>query len=145
MSSEILDSQVSNFTNPKLIVAESNLTVTDATKVMLDSKVNSILVFEDDEVIGIVTNKDILNDIVAKGLDPSKKTIREIMHSPLIKIHKDAKVREAISLMEKHGIRRLIVTDDTRTIGTIARKKIIGDLHELTIHLEELEKPDTQK
>lgn len=145
MSSEILDSTVSNFTNPKLIVAESHLTVTDATKVMLDSKVNSILVFEGDEVIGIVTNKDILKDVVAAGFDPTKKIIKDIMHAPLIKIHKDSKVREAISLMKKHDIRRLIVTDDTRTIGTITRKKIIGDLHELTTHLEELEKPNTHK
>ena len=91
---------------------------------MIDSRVNSILVFEDDEVIGIVTNKDVLFDVVAKGLNPSTITIKQITHHPLIKIHKDALIKDALELMNKHHIRRLIVTDDKRTIGTLSRKKI---------------------
>ncbi len=86
----MLKESVSNYVNPELMVVASNLTVTDAAKEMTESRVDSILVFENDEVIGIVTNKDIISDVVARGLDPSKVTIKDITHSPLIKIHKDA-------------------------------------------------------
>ncbi|MFB5597623.1 MAG: cyclic nucleotide-binding/CBS domain-containing protein [Nitrosopumilaceae archaeon] len=137
----MLNESVSKFTNPELTVVASEVTVTDAAKVMTDRRIDSILVFENDEVIGIVTNKDILTDVVAKGLDPSKVTIKEITHQPLIKIHKNAKVKEAIEVMSKNDIRRLVVTDDKRTIGTISRKKMIGDLHDYSVHLAELEMP----
>ena len=141
MSLEMLNEPVSKYTNPELTVVASEVTVTDAAKVMTDERIDSILVFENDEVIGIVTNKDILTDVVAKGLDPSKTTIKEITHQPIIKIHKDAKVKEAIEIMSKNNIRRLVVTDDKRTIGTISRKKMIGDLHDYSVHLAELELP----
>ena len=44
--------------------------------------------------------------------------------------------------MTKHNIRRLIVTDGTKAIGTISRKKIIGDMHDFEIPLPELEHPE---
>lgn len=145
MSLEMLKEPVSNYVNPELMVVASNLTVTDAAKEMTESRVDSILVFENDEVIGIVTNKDIISDVVARGLDPSKVTIKDITHSPLIKIHKDAKVKEAIDLMDKHDVRRLIVTDGKRTIGTISRKKMIGNLQDYSVELPELEIPQKIK
>ncbi|MDX1595394.1 MAG: CBS domain-containing protein [Nitrosopumilaceae archaeon] len=143
--SELLDSSITPFINPRLVVAASNLTVTDAAKVMLESRVNSVLVFEDDKVIGIVTNKDFLNDVVAKGLDPTKVRIKEITHSPLITIHKDSTVREALQLMRKHDIRRLIVKDNQRTIGTISQMKIIGNERDQSILLPQLETHDKIK
>ncbi len=145
MSVEMLNDPVSKYTKPDLMVISSDLKVTDAAKMMTEKKMDSILVFENDEVIGIVSNKDILSDVVAKGLDPAKITVKEITRGPLIKIHKDAKVKEAIDLMTKHNIRRLIVTDDKRTIGTISRKKMIGDLHDYSVVLPELEIPDKIK
>ena len=145
MSVETLDEPISKFTNPKVIAASSDLTVTDAAKVMYDSKVDSVLVFENDSVIGIVTDKDILGEVVTKGIDPSKISLKEITHKPIIKIHKNAKVREAIELMNKHDIRRLMVEDDQRTIGTISRKKIVGDMNEYAIALPELEIPNKIK
>jgi signal-transduction protein with cAMP-binding, CBS, and nucleotidyltransferase domain len=145
MSVEMLDESLSKFTNPKLMAVSSELSVTDAAKVMFDSKVDSVLVFENDSVIGIVTDKDILGKVVAKGIDPSKATIKEITHKSIIKIHKNAKVREAIELMNKHDIRRLIVEDDKRPIGVISRKKIVGDMNEFAISLPELEMPNKIK
>lgn len=145
MSVEMLKEPVSNYVNPELMVVASDLTVTDAAKEMTESRVDSILVFENDEVIGIVTNKDIISDVVARGFDPSKVTIKDITHSPLIKINKDATVKEAIDLMDKHDVRRLIVSDGKRTIGTISRKKMIGNLHDYSVELPELEIPQKIK
>ena len=145
MSLEMLEEPVSKYTNTKLIVVESHLTVADAAKVMTNEKVGSILVFENDKVIGIVTNKDVIAQVVATGLDSSKVIIKQIMHAPLIKIHKDARVKEAIDIMIKNDIRRLIVTNDKRTIGTITRKKIVGNMYHQTEHLQELEVTKNQE
>lgn len=145
MSSEMLNESLSKYTNPKLTAVSSELTVTDAAKVMSESKTDSVLVFENEAVVGIITDKDIISGVVAKGIDPTKVTVKEITHKPVIKIHKDSKVKDAIDLMNKHDIRRLIVEDDKRPIGVISRKKIVGNMGEFSIALPELEIPNKIK
>lgn len=120
----------------------ADLMVQDAAKTMTESKIDSILVFENSDVVGIVTNKDLLSDVVAKGKDPTKITVKEICRKPIIKIHKDAKVKEAIDLMNKNDIRRLVVTNEERPIGIISRKILVGNLGEFSANLPELEIPN---
>ena len=139
---DILSEPVSKYTNHKMTTVASNVSVSDAAKVMSDSKVDSILVFENEDVIGIATIKDILSDIVAKGKDPNKVSIKEIAQKHIIKINKDSKVKDAIELMKKHDIRRLIVTNEERPIGIISRKSLVGNIGEYTADLPELESPN---
>lgn len=101
MALDLLNEPVSKFTNPKMTTISSDLTIQDATIAMTESKVDSILVFEKGKIIGIVTEKDILYDIVAKGLDPTKATLKEITKSPLITIKKNVPVRKALDIMKK--------------------------------------------
>jgi len=141
MISDLLSEPVSKFANKKMTTISSDLTIQDAAKVMAESKVDSILVFEKSKIIGMVTEKDILHDIVAKGLDPSSTILKEIAKSPLITIQKTASVKEALELMKKHDIRRLIVMDK-RPIGLITQKMVCGNLTDRNIVLPELEIPD---
>lgn len=138
MTLDLLNEPVSKFTNPKMTIIASNLTVQDAAKAMAESKVDSILVFKKNKIIGIITEKDILYDIVAKGLNPTTLTLKEIVKNPIISINKNAPVREALVIMEKNDIRRLIVMDK-RPIGLITQKQVCGSLKENNILLQELE------
>ena len=142
MLKEILAEPVSKYTNHKLTTVESNFKVSDAAKAMAESKIDSILVSEDNDIIGIVTNKDIISDVVAKGKNPSKIIVKEIASKPVIKIHKDSKVRDAIELMNKHDIRRLLVYNDERPVGIISRKLLVGNMGEFATALPELELPE---
>ena len=112
---------------------------------MKEGKIESILVFENDDVVGILTIKDIFSDVVAKGKDPTTLTIKEIAQKPIIKIQKDALVKDAIALMNEHDIRRLIVTDENRPIGIISRKILIGNMGKLSTLLPEVEIPNKIK
>jgi len=138
MALDLLNEPVSKFTNPKMTTIASNLTIQDAAQAMVDSKVDSILVFEKNKIIGMVTEKDILYDVVAKGLDPSKTMLKEITKSPIISITKSAPVKEALEIMKKHDIRRLVVMDK-RPIGLITQKQVCGNLRESNFLLPELE------
>ncbi len=142
---EMLDEPVSRFTNHHMTTIDVGLTVSDAAKAMVETKSDSILVYTNYNVIGIATIKDIVAKIVAKGKDPSKTTIGIIASKPIIKIHKDAKVREAIAIMEKNDIRRLVVFNDERPIGLISRKSLVGNMSEYDVPLPELEIPDKIK
>ncbi|MDH2908066.1 MAG: CBS domain-containing protein [Candidatus Nitrosotalea sp.] len=138
MSLELLNEPVYKFTNPKMTTIASNLTIQDAVKAMAESRVDSILTFENNKIIGMVTEKDILYDVVARGLDPTKTTLKEITKSPLITISKTSSVKEALELMKKHDIRRLVVVDK-RPIGLITQKMICGNLRDNHLLLPELE------
>ena len=138
----MLNEPVSKYTDHSMTTIDSHFKVSDAAKSMVDSKVESILVFENSRIIGIVTIKDIFRDVVAKGKDPTKVTLNEIARKSIIKIHKDAKVKDAIDLMNKNDIRRLIVTNEERPIGIISQKTIIGNLGKFAAVLPELEIPD---
>ncbi|MGQ0795933.1 MAG: CBS domain-containing protein [Nitrosopumilaceae archaeon] len=137
MALNLLNESITKFTTHKMTAVASNLTISDTARVMVDSNVDSVLVFEHGQIIGIVTEKDIFQDIVAKDLDPKKITVKKIAKKPLITIRKDATVREAIDLMEKHNIRRLVVMDK-RPIGLITQKMVCGNLGEDSFTLPEL-------
>ena len=141
MLKQMLEEPVSKYTDHKLLAVEHNVTVSDAAKEMIENKVDSILVYENNDVVGIVTNKDILSEVVAKGKNPNKVKIFEIAHKPIIKIHKDSSVKDAIALMSKHDVRRLIVENDARTIGMISQKMIVGNMGKYAVPLPELEIP----
>jgi signal-transduction protein with cAMP-binding, CBS, and nucleotidyltransferase domain len=141
MALDLLNEPVSKFTNPKMTTIESNLTIQDAAQAMAESKVDSILVFENGKITGIVTEKDILYDVVAKGLDPTKTVLKQITKSPLITIPKTSPVRDALELMRKHDIRRLVVMDK-RPIGLITQKMVCGNLERHDLLLPELEIAD---
>ena len=141
MIDDVLKEPVSRFINKKMTTVASNLTIQDAAKAMAESNVDSILVFEKDKIIGIVTDRDILKDIVAKGLDPANIILKEITKSPLITIEKDACVKEALEIMKKYDIRRLVVLDK-RPIGLITQKMVCGNLSDKYVLLPELEIPE---
>ena len=137
----MMDEPVSKYTDHKLTVIDSKIKVSEAAQQMVKSEIDSFLVSENDDVVGIVTNKDILSDIVAKGKDPSKVSVKEIARKPLIKIQKESTVKDAILLMNKHNIRRLLVTDAIKPIGTITQNMIVGNLGKYATPLPMLEAP----
>jgi len=145
MSIEMLNEPVSKYTNEKMATIDTGQTVQDAAKAMVEAKVDSILAYTNYNVIGIVTTKDMLSEIVAKGKDPSKVTIGDLAKRKIITIHKDAKVKEAIDLMTKNDIRRLVVMNESRPIGIISRKVIVGNMSEYSANLPELEIPNKIK
>lgn len=138
----MLNDPVSKYTDHHMTTIDSKYMVNAAAKAMVDSNVESILVFENSQIIGIITIKDIFRDIVAKGKDPSKVSLKDIVRRKIIKINKDAKVKDAIDLMNKNDIRRLVVENEERPIGIISQKAIIGNLGKFAAALPELEIPD---
>ena len=139
--SDVLDRPIFDFIDMTLSIQESNQTVSDSVKKMEECEIDSLLVRDEGEIKGIVTYRDILFDVVSKGKDPTKIKLKEIMHAPLLSIQKDAKIKDAISLMTKNNVRRLIVFDNMVPIGVISQKVLIGNITKHAIALPELEMP----
>ncbi len=141
MTENSLSEPVSKYIYPKLTTISSELTVSDAAKIMVEKMVESVIVFEGESVVGIITYRDILSDVVAAGLDPLKVKVSQIMRKPLATISKDATVRDAINIMAEKNIRRLVVMDGSRPLGLVRRKQLSGVLQVRGVILPELEHP----
>ena len=107
---------------------ESITKVSQAARIMDQKLIGSILVEERGNVIGILTERDILRKVVAKGKDPNTLTAREIMNSPLITIDLNEDIVEASRIMDEKRIRRIIVTEKGRIVGKVTANSISRSL-----------------
>ena len=107
---------------------------------MVEMGVDSILVLEDNEISGIVTQKDVMKAI-SDERDVSNP-VKSIMSKPVIIIPKTVNVGQALKTMKENNIRRLIVKEGLKSIGTITQKKIFGDRYSKAFEIPELEIPE---
>lgn len=107
------------------------LTVAAAARLMDQKRMDSVLV-EHGALIGIFTERDILRKVVARGLDPAKTHVADIMSYPLHTIDTDCDVEDASDLMEKHDIRRLVVTDKGKITGILSSTCIARNIKYIT-------------
>ena len=102
-------------------------TISEAAAVMEQSGVGSLVIIDGTEVIGIVTDRDLVRRGLAKGL-PSDARIDGVMSSPVTTIDADADLDAAFGIFRTHMIRRLAVLRRGQFIGMIALDDLIVDL-----------------
>ncbi len=107
------------------ISEDGNQTVLKAAQIMRDKGISSILVRQNNSVVGIVTERDLVIKIVGNGIDPSKVTLSEIMSSPLISVNEDTPLELAAEMMWKNKIRRLPVKNGDKITGILTENDIV--------------------
>jgi CBS domain-containing protein len=113
----------------KLYTIDQSASVAEAAKIMKQNSIGSVLILAGDDAIGIVTQRDIINRVVARGKNPSEIKVSTIMSTPLITINKDETLEKALDVMEKNKIRRIVVVDEKNKLyGISVELKICGDL-----------------
>ena len=98
--------------------------LTAAAVAMRDIGIGDVIVEEDGEVCGIVTDRDITVRVVAEAADPNLTSLSEICSRELTAIHPRASVEEAAELMSNQALRRLPVLDEGRPVGIVT----LGDI-----------------
>lgn len=101
-------------------------TVREAAQVMADDHhlEGYVIILEDGKPIGIVTEQDIVNKVIAQDRDPSKLKVSDIMSTPLITIDPDTDLLQAAKVMRERAIRKLVVTRGNIIYGLITAKNI---------------------
>ena len=107
-----------------IVTVDGTLSVFAASKIMLEKNVDYLIVLESAQPAGIVTERDLVLKVMAKGEDPSKMKISECMTTPIITTDPDAAIEEAVKTMAKHGIRRLPVVRDTIIYGVFTSQDL---------------------
>lgn len=100
--------------------------VLDAAKRMRERKVGAILVMHDGALVGIFTERDALNRVIAEGLDPTITPLAEVMTRDPVTIASEKPFRSALHLMYENGYRHLPVVDDGQPIGVVSARDALG-------------------
>ena len=112
-----------------IISVAPDTSVLDAIKLMADKAVGSLVVMQNDELLGIMSERDYARKVIIKGRSSESTPVSEIMTSDVITTTSSHTVNECMNLMTEKKIRHLPVVEDNQVIGMIS----IGDLVEAII------------
>jgi CBS domain-containing protein len=107
------------------VVAKPTSTLQECAKLMFKRKLGNVLIINKEKLKGIITEKDLVRAVVAKGFDPKKTLVEEIMTKKVKTISPNKDIIEAMQHMQASKTRRLPVVFKNNVIGIITDKDII--------------------
>jgi CBS domain-containing protein len=102
----------------------SDAMAVEAARRMLSEDVGSLPVVEEDRLVGMVTDRDLVLQVMAKDLDPSNVPVSEVCTEGPVTVEPGEALAEALERMAKEQVRRLPVVSDGRLVGILAQADI---------------------
>lgn len=106
------------------VISKSN-TVLDAARLMTEKKIGAVPVVEGDRVVGIFSERDIMNRVVARNLNPEKTKIEDVMTTDLIIGNSSESLDQIESRMKQSNIRHLPIVDGSKLVGIISLRDLL--------------------
>ena len=125
----------------KPVKVNESISLMDCAVMMKKNHVGSLLVEKNDEVIGIITEQDLVRKGIAESFDTKKTPVSKIMERELLKINPNKDIYDALKMMRDHNIKHLPVFDNNDLVGFLTIKdilKIEPQLFELIVEKFEL-------
>ncbi|HKZ62445.1 MAG TPA: CBS domain-containing protein [Nitrososphaera sp.] len=132
---------VSDYMSNKLVTIDSDTTALEIANKMLEKQVSAVIVVDSGKPVGILTERDLTRQVIAKDSPPSKTPATVIMSTPLISVDKDAPIERAAEAMAKNGVRHLAVEDDSKIIGMITTTDLSRYVKEKLLDKERVSRP----
>lgn len=123
-ANDLLSADVQSLLGRDAIMGDSQMTITDAAKLMTQQSVSCLLVTSNDSVLGILTDRDLRSRALAQGL-PLTTPVGDIMTDALVSIKHDQLAFEAMQVMLRHNVHHLPVLKNQQPIGVLALSDII--------------------
>jgi CBS domain-containing protein len=109
-----------------VVTASAQMTVEQAARAMRDKNVGALVVVNAGRPIGMLTDRDIAVEVVARGVDPDTARVGDVMHKKPMTIREDLGVLDAVKAFARTGVRRLpVVTRGGVLVGVIAVDDLI--------------------
>ncbi|MFQ5992476.1 MAG: cyclic nucleotide-binding/CBS domain-containing protein [Nitrospiraceae bacterium] len=109
----------------KFVLVDRDKDVRYAAATMRDKNIGSLFITRGKEIIGIVTDTDIVRRFVAVGADSSKMTVEQIMSAPIVTIEENKTLLDANDVMAREHLRHLGVTRDGKLVGMISVRDLV--------------------
>jgi CBS domain-containing protein len=120
-----LEETISDYMTSPVQSVTGDTTIFEVSQLMAEKNIGSVLVKNGEEFIGIITEKELAQKVIGKGLDPKTTPVSETMRSPLITLEATVPVTDVNQFMAKHKIRHLAVTVEGKVEGIISVKDLV--------------------
>ena len=117
---------VGDYMTEKPVSVSIDATVEEAAQTMQLHNIGSLFIKDQEKFVGIVTQTDFAQKVVAKGVDTDTTTVSEIMTSPIYTMDRYSTVEEANAFMRQHKIGHLGVTDDEKIVGVLSTSNLLS-------------------
>jgi CBS domain-containing protein len=112
----------------------------DALKMMAEKNIGSLMVLEDDKLIGVLSERDYARKVILKGKSSKDMPVEEIMSTNIVCVSPEQSIEDCMALMTENRVRHLPVLENDKLVGVIS----IGDvvkaiISEKDIMIEQLE------
>ncbi len=119
----------------QVVSLPAKASVLDAIRMMAEQRIGSVLIMEDGQLQGIVTERDYARKVILLGRSSGDTAIADIMSSPVLTVKPTDTVTHCMTLMTEHKIRHLPVLEGEQVVGLIS----IGDLVKAVIEQQQIE------
>ena len=99
-----------------VVVALSATTVQEGARLLREHHVGALVVIDsrqNSRPLGVVTDRDMVVEVLAMGIDPAKLAVGEVMSGNIVTVNASEGVLETIRLMQREGVRRVVVVDNS--------------------------------
>lgn len=125
-----MSTTVKDVMTPDPTSVASDATAVEAARRMVSENVGSLPVVREGELVGMVTDRDLVLHVLAKDLDPHKVPVSDVCtEGPITTIGPDDELDLALQRMAKDQVRRLPVIDDGRLVGILAQADVARTAH----------------
>ncbi|MBI2619267.1 MAG: CBS domain-containing protein [Ignavibacteriales bacterium] len=115
-------------------------TVIETVRYMAEKNVGAVPVMKENRLVGVFSERDVIKRVVARGLDPAKVIVGEVMTTKLVVAEADEHYESCLSKMRQAHCRHLPVVQEDRLIGMVSlRDLLMIDLDEKERNLEYLQ------
>jgi CBS domain-containing protein len=119
MATSVRDAMTSD---PRSIGASAS--VVEAARLMREQHVGSLPVTDDEQLLGMITDRDITTRVVAEAAVPETTSVGDVYSRDVVSVEPGNDLEEALRLMARHQVRRLPVVENGRLVGIVAQADI---------------------
>ncbi|RXK58368.1 CBS domain-containing protein [Lacibacter luteus] len=110
-----------------IISVEPGLPVLQALQLMADKNIGSVMVMENDEYLGVMTERDYARKVILKGKASAETLVKDIMSTGLPRITPDNSIETCMHIMSESNIRYLPVFDNDHVCGIISITDVVTE------------------
>jgi CBS domain-containing protein len=92
---------------------------------MVKEDIGAIIVEEEGRPVGMITEKDVLDRVIASEKDLYETKAKDIMSKPIISIEENCPIKQALDIMRRHNVRRLAVTENDILVGIVTERRLL--------------------
>lgn len=131
---------VENIMTPTIVIIRADASLAEAAAMMKEHNVGCLPVVEDNEIIGVISDRDMVVRALARMPHPEDTSVRAAATHGALCCHSDQTLEDVARLMRRYGVRRLLVLDNrNRPVGIVSVGDIASKGHDRKLAGEVLE------